>query len=65
MSRVAVAMQFDEERFATAVVDVLVRAQLTWVFNPAKKSGAIGSRLIAVTTNTSRSNGERFKSVED
>lgn len=60
----AVARQFELSRLTTAVCEVVVKLQLVPVFVAAIASGGNGSRLMAVTTNTSRSSGERFRSTE-
>lgn len=60
----ATAKQFEFDKFATAVCEVVVNEQLTAVFVPALASGDSGSILIARTTNTSLSNGDRFRSTE-
>lgn len=60
----ATARQFEFANVATAVCEVVVNEQLTAVFVPALPSGDSGSMLIARTTNTSLSNGDRFRSID-
>ena len=58
------AKQFEFERLTTDVWLVVVNELATVVDVPATLSGVKGSRLIARTTNTSLSSGERFKSTD-
>ena len=61
----AAARQLESSNPTTAVCEVVVREQPTDVVVPLTASGVCGSRFTASTTKTSRSKGERFKSIED
>ena len=59
------ARQFDSEISCTEVCEVVVNDDFTRVVVPATESGVNGSRLIASTTKTSLSSGDKFKSTLD
>jgi len=58
-----VARQFESSRSWVDVCEVVVREVLIRVFVFTTQSGGSGSMLIDVTTKTSRSKGDKFKST--